>query len=87
MHPSEPPFLRIQFYLTAPYPCSYPEEREAELAPRIAAAMASLEPAPGEPPRRPGAPAVAWIAGLGGTGLIAALAARRFARRRSRSAE
>lgn len=23
MHPTEPPFLRIQFYLTAPYPCSY----------------------------------------------------------------
>lgn len=23
MHPTEPPFLRIQFYLTSPYPCSY----------------------------------------------------------------
>ena len=29
MFPSEPPFLRIQFYLTAPYPCSYLEDREA----------------------------------------------------------
>lgn len=29
MYPSEPPFLRIQFYLTAPYPCSYLEGREA----------------------------------------------------------
>lgn len=29
MYPSEPPFLRIQFYLTAPYPCSYLEDREA----------------------------------------------------------
>lgn len=29
MLPSEPPFLRIQFYLTAPYPCSYLEGREA----------------------------------------------------------
>lgn len=25
MHPTEPPFLRIQFYLTSPYPCSYLE--------------------------------------------------------------
>lgn len=29
MHPSEPPFLRIQFYLTAPYSCSYIEGLEA----------------------------------------------------------
>lgn len=29
MHPSEPPFLRVQFYLTSPYPCSYLEGREA----------------------------------------------------------
>ena len=29
MFPTEPPFLRIQFYLTAPYPCSYLEDREA----------------------------------------------------------
>ncbi len=29
MHPSEPPFLRIQFYLTAPYACSYLEGLEA----------------------------------------------------------
>jgi arginine-tRNA-protein transferase len=29
MYPSEPPFLRIQFYLTAPYPCSYLEDLEA----------------------------------------------------------
>jgi arginyl-tRNA--protein-N-Asp/Glu arginylyltransferase len=29
MYPSEPPFLRIQFYLTAPYPCSYLEGLEA----------------------------------------------------------
>lgn len=29
MFPTEPPFLRIQFYLTAPYPCSYLEGREA----------------------------------------------------------
>lgn len=29
MFPSEPPFLRIQFYLTAPYPCSYLDDREA----------------------------------------------------------
>ncbi|MEW6132917.1 MAG: arginyltransferase [Pseudomonadota bacterium] len=29
MFPTEPPFLRIQFYLTAPYPCSYLQEREA----------------------------------------------------------
>ena len=30
MHPTEPPFLRIQFYLTAPYPCSYIEGLEAK---------------------------------------------------------
>ena len=29
MRISEPPFLRIQFYLTAPYPCSYIEGLEA----------------------------------------------------------
>jgi leucyl-tRNA---protein transferase len=29
MHPTEPPFLRVQFYLTSPYPCSYLEGREA----------------------------------------------------------
>lgn len=29
MHLSEPPFLRIQFYLTAPYACSYLDGREA----------------------------------------------------------
>jgi arginyl-tRNA--protein-N-Asp/Glu arginylyltransferase len=29
MHPTEPPFLRIQFYLTAPYACSYLEGLEA----------------------------------------------------------
>jgi arginine-tRNA-protein transferase len=29
MHPSEPPFLRVQFYLTSPYPCSYLEGLEA----------------------------------------------------------
>lgn len=29
MFPTEPPFLRIQFYLTAPYSCSYLEGREA----------------------------------------------------------
>lgn len=29
MHPSEPPFLRIQFYLTAPYACSYIDGLEA----------------------------------------------------------
>lgn len=29
MHPSEPPFLRVQFYLTAPYPCSYIHGLEA----------------------------------------------------------
>lgn len=29
MKPTEPPFLRIQFYLTAPYPCSYLEGKEA----------------------------------------------------------
>jgi len=29
MHPSEPPFLRIQFYLSAAYPCSYIEGLEA----------------------------------------------------------
>lgn len=29
MHPSEPPFLRVQFYLTAPYPCSYISGLEA----------------------------------------------------------
>jgi len=29
MHPTEPPFLRVQFYLTSPYPCSYLEGLEA----------------------------------------------------------
>lgn len=29
MRISEPPFLRVQFYLTAPYPCSYIEGLEA----------------------------------------------------------
>jgi arginine-tRNA-protein transferase len=29
MFPSEPPFNRVQFYLTAAYPCSYLPEREA----------------------------------------------------------
>lgn len=29
MHPTEPPFLRVQFYLTSPYPCSYIQGRQA----------------------------------------------------------
>jgi arginine-tRNA-protein transferase len=29
MYPSEPPFLRVQFYLTSPYACSYLDGREA----------------------------------------------------------
>ncbi len=29
MYPSEPPFHRVQFYLTAVYPCSYLPQREA----------------------------------------------------------
>ena len=31
MHPTEPPFQRIQFYLTAHYDCSYLPERRARL--------------------------------------------------------